>query len=93
MEQELQEATISVVAGAAPFFARLVETALREVDRGVIEATQAMGATTTQIVLVPGFWRLTSIWPAPGSSDAGRFSEDMTAVAWTLSNCVESEST
>ncbi len=40
-----------LVIGTVPFFARLVETALREVDRGVIEATQAMGATTTQIVL------------------------------------------
>jgi D-methionine transport system permease protein len=39
-----------LVIGAAPFFARLVETALREVDRGIIEATQAMGATTWQIV-------------------------------------------
>lgn len=39
-----------LVIGATPFFARLVETALREVDRGIIEATQAMGATTTQIV-------------------------------------------
>jgi len=39
-----------LVIAAAPFFARLVETALREVDRGVVEATQAMGATTWQIV-------------------------------------------
>ncbi len=39
-----------LVVGATPFFARLVETALREVDRGIIEATQAMGATTRQIV-------------------------------------------
>lgn len=40
-----------LVVGATPFFARLVETALREVDRGIIEATQAMGATTRQIVI------------------------------------------
>ena len=40
-----------LVVGAAPFFARLVETALREVDRGVIEATQAMGAKPHQIIL------------------------------------------
>jgi len=40
-----------LVAGAVPFFARLVETALREVDRGVIEATLAMGASTRQVVL------------------------------------------
>jgi D-methionine transport system permease protein len=32
-----------LVIAAAPFFARLVETALREVDRGVIEAAHAMG--------------------------------------------------
>ncbi|HEY2660245.1 MAG TPA: methionine ABC transporter permease [Caulobacteraceae bacterium] len=40
-----------LVIGAAPFFARLVETALREVDRGVIEAVQAMGARPRQIIL------------------------------------------
>ncbi|UCO98298.1 ABC transporter permease [Metapseudomonas lalkuanensis] len=39
-----------LVVGATPFFARLVETALREVDRGILEATQAMGATTGQII-------------------------------------------
>jgi D-methionine transport system permease protein len=39
-----------LVVGATPFFARLVETALREVDKGIIEATQAMGASTRQIV-------------------------------------------
>ncbi len=39
-----------LVVGATPFFARLVETSLREVDRGIIEACQAMGATTRQIV-------------------------------------------
>ncbi len=41
---------LPLVVGAAPFYARLVETALREVDRGVIEASQAMGATTAQLV-------------------------------------------
>ena len=40
-----------LVVGAAPFFARLVETALREVDRNTIEAVQAMGATTRDLVL------------------------------------------
>ena len=44
-------AIVPLVIGAAPFYARLVETALREVDRGIIEATQAMGATTRQIVV------------------------------------------
>ena len=39
-----------LVIGAAPLFARLVETALREIDRGIIEASLAMGASTRQIV-------------------------------------------
>jgi D-methionine transport system permease protein len=39
-----------LVIGAAPFFARIVEQTLREIDRGVIEAAQAMGASTWQIV-------------------------------------------
>ncbi len=40
-----------LVAGATPFFARLVENALREVDRGIIEAMQAMGANLRQIIV------------------------------------------
>jgi D-methionine transport system permease protein len=40
-----------LVMGAAPFFARLVETALREVDRSTVEAVQSLGATPRQIVL------------------------------------------
>ncbi|MFS8514516.1 MAG: ABC transporter permease, partial [Planifilum fulgidum] len=43
-------ATIPLIAGAAPFYARMVETAIREIDRGVIEAALAMGATRMQIV-------------------------------------------
>lgn len=43
-------AVVPLTIAAAPFIARLVETALREVDRGLIEAAQAMGATTAQIV-------------------------------------------
>jgi len=39
-----------LVVGCTPFFARLVETALREVDRGVVEATQSMGASTWQVI-------------------------------------------
>jgi D-methionine transport system permease protein len=39
-----------LVVGGTPFFARLVETALREVDHGIIEASQAMGASVKQIV-------------------------------------------
>lgn len=43
-------ATIPLIAGAAPFYARMVETAIREIDRGVIEASQAMGASKFTIV-------------------------------------------
>ncbi len=49
-------AIVPLTIAAAPFIARLVETALREVDHGLVEAAQAMGATTWQIiykVLVP----------------------------------------
>lgn len=40
----------SLVVAGTPFFARLVESALREVDRGIVEASLAMGASTRQIV-------------------------------------------
>ena len=40
-----------LVVGTVPFFARLVENVLREIDRGVIEACQSMGARTHQIVI------------------------------------------
>jgi D-methionine transport system permease protein len=43
-------AIVPLTIAAAPFVARLVETALREVDRGLVEAAQAMGATASQIV-------------------------------------------
>ena len=43
-------AVVPLTLAAAPFVARLVETALREVDNGLIEAAQSMGATTGQIV-------------------------------------------
>ncbi|MFI8622811.1 methionine ABC transporter permease [Bacillus altitudinis] len=40
----------ALVIGSAPFYARLVEIALREVDKGVIEAARSMGAKTTTII-------------------------------------------
>jgi D-methionine transport system permease protein len=43
-------AVVPLTVAAAPFIARLIETALREVDHGLVEAAQAMGATTRQIV-------------------------------------------
>nr|WGD62304.1 methionine ABC transporter permease MetP [Bacillus subtilis] len=46
----------ALVIGSAPFYARLVEIAAREVDKGVIEAAKSMGAKTSTIifkVLIP----------------------------------------
>lgn len=43
-------AVVPLTVAVTPFIARLVETALREVDSGLVEAAQAMGATTGQIV-------------------------------------------
>ena len=43
-------AIVPLTAGTAPFFGRVVETALREIDRGRIEAAQAMGATHVDVV-------------------------------------------
>ena len=42
---------VPLVIGVAPFIARLVETSLREVDRGLIEAAESMGATHMQIIM------------------------------------------
>ena len=46
----LRGAILPLVVAAAPFVARMVETSLSEVDAGVIEAAQSMGASTFQIV-------------------------------------------
>ncbi len=46
----------ALIIGSAPFYARLAEIALREVDKGVIEAARSMGAKTSTIifkVLIP----------------------------------------
>ena len=43
-------AIVPLVVSAAPFIARMVETSLNEVDAGVVEAAQSMGASTLQIV-------------------------------------------
>lgn len=43
-------AIVPLTVGAIPFFARLVETAVREVDRGLVEAAQSMGASTITVV-------------------------------------------
>jgi D-methionine transport system permease protein len=47
---------VPLAIAAFPFIARLVETSIREVDQGVVEAAQAMGASPWQItrkVLIP----------------------------------------
>lgn len=54
-------AILPLVVGAVPFYARLVETALREVSPGVIEASEAMGATTRQLI-----WRVLLPEAMPG---------------------------
>ncbi|MFF0965149.1 methionine ABC transporter permease [Streptomyces sp. NPDC003703] len=49
-------AIVPLAIGAIPFFARLVETSVREVDGGLVEAVQSMGGNTWTVVrkvLVP----------------------------------------
>ena len=41
---------VPLVIAAAPFVARLIESSLLEVDNGVVEAAQSMGASTWQII-------------------------------------------
>jgi D-methionine transport system permease protein len=50
-----------LVVGTVPFFARLAENVLREIDREQIEAAQTLGATTAQIV-----WRVILPGSLPG---------------------------
>ena len=58
----------SLVVGTTPFFSRQIESALAEVDQGVIEASQAMGLSPMQIIVrvylresIPGIARATTI--------------------------------
>lgn len=43
-------AIVPLTVAAAPFAARIVESALKEIDTGIVEAAQAMGASNWQIV-------------------------------------------
>ncbi|MFE4667595.1 methionine ABC transporter permease [Streptomyces sp. NPDC056716] len=45
-----EAAIVPLAIGGIPFFARLVETAVREVDHGLVEAVQSMGGNTWTIV-------------------------------------------
>ena len=40
----------ALIIGAAPFYARMVEIALREIDKGVVEAAHSMGASSSTII-------------------------------------------
>lgn len=42
---------VPLIAAAIPFIARMVESSLKEVDQGVIEAAQAMGSSPFQIIV------------------------------------------
>ena len=61
-------AIVPLILGAIPYVARLVESALLEVDQGVIEAVRSMGATPRQVITkvylpeaVPGLIRALTI--------------------------------
>lgn len=45
-----QGALPALIIGASPFYARLVEIAVKEIDKGVIEAAESMGANTWTII-------------------------------------------
>jgi D-methionine transport system ATP-binding protein len=45
-----QAATVPLAVGAVPFYARLAENAVREVDGGLVDAVQAMGGSTWAVV-------------------------------------------
>ena len=86
-------AVVPLVVSAAPFIARMVETSLAEVDAGVVEAAQSMGASTFQII-----WRSTCrrqsppwCWAAPFPSSPSWATPPLPALwapaAWATSPC------
>ncbi len=61
-------AILPLIFGTVPFFARQIETALAQMDKGLIEAAQAMGSSPWEIIFrvylkesVPGIVRATTI--------------------------------
>ncbi|KMT22410.1 methionine ABC transporter permease [Clostridium cylindrosporum] len=46
----IKAAIVPLIVYIAPYISRLIENSLLEVDRGIIEASQAMGATTYQVI-------------------------------------------
>ncbi|MGX8834021.1 methionine ABC transporter permease [Amedibacillus sp. YH-ame6] len=64
----VEGALVPLVVGTIPFFARQVESALAQIDRGLIEASQAMGSSPIEIIFrvylresIPGIIRATTI--------------------------------
>lgn len=64
----LRGAMLPLAVGAIPFVARQIESALSEVDNGLIEASQAMGCSPLELIFrvylkesVPGIIRATTI--------------------------------
>ena len=64
----LRGALFPLMVGTIPFFARQVESALAEIDRGLIEASQSMGSSPMEIIFrvylkesIPGIIRATTI--------------------------------
>ena len=61
-------AIIPLICGTVPFFARQIETAIAEVDKGLIEAAQSMGSSPMEIIFrvylkesVPSIVRVTMV--------------------------------
>ena len=61
-------AYVALIVGMVPFFARQIESVLADVDRGLIEASQAMGFSPVEIIFsvylkesIPGITRVTMI--------------------------------
>ena len=59
---------VALIAGTVPFFARQIESVLADVDYGLVEASEAMGFSPTEIIFsvylkesIPGITRVTMI--------------------------------
>lgn len=64
----VQGAYIPLIIGTVPFFARQIESVLSDVDRGLVEASEAMGFSPIEIIVsvylkesIPGIVRVTMI--------------------------------
>ena len=64
----VQGAYVPLIIGTVPFFARQIESVLSDVDRGLVEASEAMGFSPIEIIIsvylkesIPGIVRATMI--------------------------------